>query len=110
MGLTAATQEAMFSMQQLHELHQDPGTAMTIHEDNQSCGSLSKKNMTTGRSKHMDVRYHFCREKVECGDIEIRYCATEDMLANVLSKPLASVRHKKCAMRSWVRLSSNGEC
>jgi hypothetical protein len=51
--------------------------------------------MTTGRSKHMDVRYHFCREKVESGDIEVQYCATENILADVLTKPLVSARHSK---------------
>jgi hypothetical protein len=56
---------------------------------------LSKKSITPGRSKHIDVRYHFCREKVESGDIEVQYCATEIMLAYVLTKPLVSVRHSK---------------
>ena len=95
MALTSATQEAMFLRQLMHELHQDSGSAVTIHEDNQSCIALSKNSMTTGRSKHMDVRYHFCREKVESGDIEVKYCATEDMLADALTKPLVSERHKK---------------
>jgi hypothetical protein len=42
-----------------------------------------------------DVRYHLCREKVESGDIEVQYCATENMLADVLTKPLVSARHNK---------------
>jgi hypothetical protein len=50
---------------------------------------------TTGRGKHRDVRYHFCREKVESGDIEVQYCATENMLADVLTKPLVSAKHSK---------------
>jgi hypothetical protein len=58
--------------QLLHESHQGFGSPITIHEDNQSCIALSKKNMTTGRNKHMDVRYHFCREKVESGDIDVQ--------------------------------------
>jgi hypothetical protein len=43
----------------------------------------------------MDVRYHFCREKVESRDIEVQYCATENMLADVLTKPLVSAKHRK---------------
>jgi hypothetical protein len=43
----------------------------------------------------MDVRYHFCREKVESGDNEVNNCPTKDMLADVLTKPLVSVRHTK---------------
>jgi hypothetical protein len=95
MALTAATQEAMILKQMLHEFHQDSGSPITIHEDNQSCIALSKNSMVTGRSKHMDMRYHFCREKMESGDIEVQHCATENMLANVLSKPLVSARHSK---------------
>jgi hypothetical protein len=79
----------------MHELHHDSGSAVTIHEENRSCIALSKNSMTTGRSKHMDVRYHFCREKVESGDIEVKYCATKAMLADALTKPLVSERHKK---------------
>jgi hypothetical protein len=51
--------------------------------------------MTTGLSKHMDMRYHICRETAESGDIEVQYCATENMLADVLTKPLVSARHNK---------------
>jgi hypothetical protein len=95
MALTAATQEAVFFKQLLHEFHQDSGSAMTIHEDNQSCIAVSKNTMTTGRNKHMDVRYHFCREKVESGDMEVQYCATKNILADVLTKPLVSARRSK---------------
>jgi hypothetical protein len=95
MALTAATQEAMFFKQLLHELHPGSGYAITIHQDNQSCIALSKNSTTTGRSKHMDVKYHFCREKVESGDIDMQYCTTENMLADLLTKPLVSARHSK---------------
>jgi hypothetical protein len=81
--------------QMLHEDHQDSRSPITIHEDTQSCIALSKNSMTTGRSKHMDVRYHFCREKGESGDIEVQYCATESMLADVLTKPFVSAKHNK---------------
>jgi hypothetical protein len=50
--------------------------------------ALSKNIMTTGRITHMDGKSYFCREKAENGDIEVRYCATEGMLAGVLTKPL----------------------
>jgi hypothetical protein len=43
----------------------------------------------------MDVVYHFCREKVESGDIKVKYYPTEDMLADVSTKPLVSARHTK---------------
>jgi hypothetical protein len=95
MALIADTYEAMLLKQPFHEFHQDSGCAITIHEGNSSCIALNKVSMTTGRNKHMDVRYHFCREKVDSGDIEVQYCATENMLDDVLTKPLVSARHGK---------------
>jgi hypothetical protein len=74
----------------LHEFHQDSGSTITIHEENESRIALTKNIMTIGRSKHMDVRYHLCREMLESGDIEVQYRATENMLADVLIKPLVT--------------------
>jgi hypothetical protein len=95
MALIAATLEVMFLKQMLLEFHQDSGSAIAIHEDNQRCIALSKNSMTSGRGKDMDVRYHFYLEKVDSGDIEVQYCATENMLAVVLTKPLVSAKHNK---------------
>jgi hypothetical protein len=60
----------MFFNQLLHEFHQESGYAITTHEDNKSFIALNKNSMTSGRNKHMDVRYHFYPEEVESGDIE----------------------------------------
>ena len=95
MALTAATQEAVFLRQLLQEMGQPPASGTLIHEDNQSCIALCKNTMTTGRSKHIEVKMHFCREKQESGEIVVDYCPTEEMLADGLSKPLAGERHKK---------------
>jgi hypothetical protein len=99
MALAAATQEAVFLRQLMADMQQPQHDSTIIYEDNTSCIALTKNNMTTGRSKHIDIKYHFCREKQETGDIDVKYCPTDDMLADVLTKPLAAPRHKKlCAL------------
>ena len=94
MALSAATQETMFLRQLMADMQQQQTDGTVVYEDNQSCIALAKNSMTTGRSKHIDTRYHFCREKHESGELALRYCATEDMIADVLTKPLATPRHK----------------
>ena len=42
--------------------------------------------MTTGKTKHIDVRYHFIRDMVKSGSIPLVWCKTEDMLAEALAK------------------------
>jgi len=42
--------------------------------------------MTTGKTKHIDIRYHFIREVVKSRTVTLQYCPTVDMLADVLTK------------------------
>jgi hypothetical protein len=93
MALTAAAQEALFLRQLLEQMGQPQASGTVLHEDNQSCIALCKNTMTTGRSKHIDVKMHFCREKQESGEIVVKYCPTEVMLADALTKPLAADKH-----------------
>jgi hypothetical protein len=56
--------------------------------DNQSAIALCKNPVFHNRSKHIDVRYHFLREWVEKREIVISYLATENQLADLLTKAL----------------------
>jgi hypothetical protein len=62
---------------------------MTILEDNQSCIKVANNPELHGRSKHIDIRYHFVQEKTEQKIIEVKYCNTKDMTADIFTKPLA---------------------
>jgi hypothetical protein len=42
--------------------------------------------MTTGKTKHINVRYHFIREVVKSKAVTLEYCPTTDMLADALTK------------------------
>ena len=65
---------------------QEDGT--TIFCDNISSIALSKNLVFHGRSKHIEIRYHFIRELVENGDIKIEFCRSEQQLADIFTKPL----------------------
>ena len=41
-----------------------------------------------GRSKHIDVHFHFLRDLVKDGSIELVHCGTENQVADVMTKPL----------------------
>lgn len=92
MALCAAVQEAICLRRLLEDLGQQQESPTTIYEDNQGCIALSKNPVYHKRSKHIDIRYHFTREKVESGEITLEYVATEQQLADILTKPLPSHR------------------
>ena len=71
--------------------------ARTIMCDNQGGIALAKNLTHHSRTKHIDVQHHFIREKWESGEISLKYCPTEDMVADVLTKALAKDRHQRLA-------------
>ena len=48
-----------------------------------------------GRTKHIDIKYHFIRDLVEAGRIELSYCATENMVADILTKGVSIKQFEK---------------
>lgn len=41
-----------------------------------------------GRSKHIDVRFHFLRDLTKEGVVELVHCGTQDQIADMMTKPL----------------------
>ena len=59
-----------------------------IKEDNQGAIALSKNPKYHPRTKHIDIKYHFIRDKIVKKELILDYCPTEEMLADLLTKPL----------------------
>jgi hypothetical protein len=94
MATSQCTKEAIW----LKKLMADVGLvqvgATTIMCDNQGCIALAKNPTHHSHTKHIDIQHHFIREKLESGEIGLKYCATQDMVADVLTKALAKERHQ----------------
>ena len=65
---------------------------MKLLVDNKSAIALSKNPVHHERSKHIDTRYHYVRECVERGQIDIEHVSTTEQLADILTKALGCVR------------------
>lgn len=66
-----------------------------IFEDNQSAIHVAKNPSNHKRLKHVDIRYHFVRHKVEDKTIKINYIKTEDQIADLFTKPLGKYSFEK---------------
>nr|KYP69898.1 Retrovirus-related Pol polyprotein from transposon TNT 1-94 [Cajanus cajan] len=56
--------------------------------DNNSMIQLSKNPMFHGRSKHIDIKFHFLRDLVKKGTIELSYCSSQTQVVDIMTKPL----------------------
>jgi hypothetical protein len=72
----------------LEKLGHSQGKCTTVLCDNSSTIKLSKNPVMHGRSKHIDVRFHFLRDLTRDGVVELNHCVTQEQVADIMTKPL----------------------
>ncbi|GKD06467.1 retrovirus-related pol polyprotein from transposon TNT 1-94 [Tanacetum coccineum] len=63
-----------------------------LYCDNKSVIALCCNNVQHSRAKHIDIRYHFIKEQVENGIVELYFVRTEYQLADIFTKLLPQKR------------------
>ena len=85
---TEITKEIIHLKLLLTELGARKDRVVYVHEDNQAC-ILMGNNMKSSRSaKHYEIRLHFLQESIQKKVIKFKYCPTDVMIADALTKPL----------------------
>jgi hypothetical protein len=82
-----ATKEALW----LRNLLSDFGMVVSpvqILCDNQSAIAVATNPIMSQRAKHIDLQYHFLRDRIVRKEIALSYVSTKSNLADVLTKPL----------------------
>jgi hypothetical protein len=80
-----------------------------IYEDNQGSIALAKNPEFHKRTKHIDIRCHFVREKVEGGQVVLQYCSTKDMKADLMTKPITAVQFESLRSKLGIQAPSAAE-
>ena len=94
-ALSSATQEAVWLRRLMEDLGREMATPTTIYEDNQGAIELAKNAKYHNRTKHIDICHHFVRERVVSNEIQVIYCPTGDMIADIMTKGLAKIAFEK---------------
>lgn len=99
MAISATTQEAMWWKGFVNEI-ECTDKPIEIHSDSQSAICLAENGNYSQRTKHIDVRHHFIREKIANKQIKLKYLSTANQVADIFTKALNSdkIQYFKKAM------------
>ncbi|KAL0398405.1 UNVERIFIED_CONTAM: Retrovirus-related Pol polyprotein from transposon TNT 1-94 [Sesamum radiatum] len=96
----AASNQATWLRRILEDMGEKQEEPTTIYCDNKSAIAITKNPVQHNRTKHIDIKYHALREATTRGEIELKYCSTEEQLADMFTKALPRDNSKSYARRS----------
>ena len=96
-GMTMASKEAMWLRRLVSDIRgksvlENP---LSLLSDNAGAIALTKNEVVNRRNKHIDLAYHFVRDAVRRGIVNITYLPTTEMTADILTKPLGRILLEK---------------
>ena len=94
MSLVSGIQEGKYLSSLIAEI---TGSVLNfmLNCDNQGSIALAKNPIKHQRTKHIDIKYHFIRDQISKGIVEISYIPSEYNVADVFTKPVSSIRLNK---------------
>jgi len=103
-ALADGTAEILWIRSLLAELRISTSSMTTLWCDNLGATFLSANPVFHARTKHVEVDYHFVRDRVAKREIQVRFISSKDQLVDVLTKPLPPVSF--AYFRSRLRVES----
>ena len=100
MAATAAACQEIWLQRVLNHVMNSKTGPVVLYIDNRYVVDLARNSVFHGRSKHIDLCYHFIRDCVEQGLIVIKHVRTDEQRADILTKALAATKFEK--MRSML--------
>jgi hypothetical protein len=104
---TMAACQGVWLSRLLGELIEKPTATVKLHVDNQSAIELAKNPVHHERSKHIDTRFHYIRECIEEGKVDISHVGTDGHLADILTKALGHAKFLEMRLKLGVMAVSS---
>ena len=70
---------------------------------------MTKNLQHQGRAKHIDIKFHYIREMVTMNKIELKYCKSDEMIADMLTKRIGKIQFAKLMIVIGLRNTSDCE-
>ncbi|OMO95913.1 hypothetical protein CCACVL1_05180 [Corchorus capsularis] len=105
-AIASAAAELAWIENLLSELKVKISTSPTIYSDNIGATYVSANPALHSKMKHIAIDFHFVRDKVQAGALQVQHVSTHDQLADLLTKPLSKQKFQLLASKIGVSSSS----
>lgn len=95
MGAVDVVKEIKWMQQMLNEMNYKVKTPVIVNIDNQSAIKIAENDVDHSRTKHIDIKNHFIKNEINDENIELRWVATENQIADIFTKGLAYHTYNK---------------
>jgi hypothetical protein len=72
-----------------------------MYTDSMACLHIATNPARLGNVRHLQIRFHLVRCYVSLGDVEMVYCVTEDMVADLLTKVVSGAQDRRLSLRFY---------
>lgn len=95
MAATTAACQGVWLRNLLSQITNVQPSPVIIYIDNKSAIDLAKNQVFHGRSKHIDIRFHFIHDCIEKGVIVIKHISTGEQRADILTKAMTTSKFER---------------
>ena len=94
-SMADSTREIVWLRNLYNEIGYGQNGPTELFGDNQSAIGIATNLQYHKRSKHFNIKNHYLRQQIRAEQINLSYCPTDNMTADVLTKALPRAKHQK---------------
>lgn len=93
MAMTHGSQQALWMHNFLSEINMEQRPPATILVNNNLSIALAQSTKGHSRAKHINIRHHYIRERIQEGDIKVIHVPSTENITDICTKPLPHATH-----------------
>ncbi|KAJ4961692.1 hypothetical protein NE237_021602 [Protea cynaroides] len=90
-----ATSQAIWLRRIMKDIGLKQKKSTTIYCDNRLAIAIAKNPVHYGRTRHIAIKHHFIRQAIEKGEVELKFCRSEEQVANFFTKALRRMKFQQ---------------
>ena len=91
-----ATSQAIWLRRIMEDFGEKQEEGTELFCDNKSAIAIAKNPVQHSRTRHIAIKHHFIRDAIEEGEIQLKFCKSEEQIADIFTKALPRDKFQQC--------------